>query len=596
MPRDNFAAEDGRFALEDIGEGEYVVDVTAPERAPAVVSDVKVAAGATVDVGTVRLTAGGVVRGLVVDAASAPVAGAWASISGPVRDFSRSAPEVTTDAGGAFEFRGVPPGAAQVTVTHPSYAPGTASGLDVDPARGPVETRVVLTQGGRIEGRVRARSGVLPPGAAVYVNPMRDGGWGSGPPMQSLAPDGTFVVEHVPVGRAGVMLMSGRQGDYRTVAQVDAEVREAETTSVELSLRNIAVSGKVTRGGAPLAGARVELESARGTMWFGGGGGPDELPPNVGITADDGTYHLMLGEPGEVYVDIQTPDRKSHLATNVQVPDAESYTGDFSFPGTSVEGVVADGETDQPVAGALVTAQPKDPKRGAAGTGSYGESDAEGRFHLDLDAGEYLVNARMEGYGGDAVPVTVGDSNVTGVRVVVRHGLSLKGKVVDAAGRGVGGVTIRGTTMEAANRFNVAGRTLPDGSFELSGVRTGRYAIAAIAGGSFAIATGATPGGRPTTLALSPGGRVRVKVLRPDGAPAAAGTYARPSGLPGVRLFLPGGEVDASGVVEFAAPAGQVEITATSSDGTLEARTMAAVEVGATASVELTLKPSEEGR
>src|SRR6185369_10121782 len=80
MPRDNFAAEDGRFALEDVGEGEYVVDVTAPDRAPAVVSDVKVAAGATVDVGTVRLSAGGVVRGVVVDAASAPVAGAWASI------------------------------------------------------------------------------------------------------------------------------------------------------------------------------------------------------------------------------------------------------------------------------------------------------------------------------------------------------------------------------------------------------------------------------------------------------------------------------------------------------------------------------------
>ena len=56
-------------------------------------------------------------------------------------------------------------------VTHPAYAPGTASGLDVDPAKGPVETRVVLTQGGRIEGRVRTRSGVLPPGAAIYVNP-----------------------------------------------------------------------------------------------------------------------------------------------------------------------------------------------------------------------------------------------------------------------------------------------------------------------------------------------------------------------------------------------------------------------------------------
>lgn len=593
MPRDNFAGDDGRFALEDVGEGEYVVDVTAPERAPAVVSDVKVAAGATVDVGTVRLAAGGIVRGLVVDAASAPVAGAWASITGAVRDFSRSAPEVTTDAGGAFEFRGVPPGAAQVTVTHPSYAPGTASGLDVDPARGAVETRVVLTQGGRIDGHVRSRSGALPPGAAVYVNPKSGGGWGSGPPMQSIAPDGTFVVEHVPVGHASVMLMSGRQGDYRTVAQVDAEVREAETTSVELSLRNIAVGGKVTRGGAPLAGARIEMESARGTMWFGGGGGPDELPPNVGLTAEDGTYHLTLGEPGEVYVDIQTPDRKSHLTTaNLQVPDAESYVADFTFSGTFVEGVVVDRETEQPVAGAFVTAQRKDPRRGGGNAGSYGESDAEGRFHLELDAGAYLVTARMEGYGGDGVPVSLGESNVTGVRVLVARGVSLKGRLVDAAGRGVGGVNIRGTTMEVANRFNVGGRTLPDGSFELSGVRTGRYALAAAAGGSFAIVAGVTPGGRPTTLALSPGGRVRVKVMRTDGAPAM-GSYARPSGPAGIRVFLPGGEVDPSGMVEFAAPAGQIEVSASSPDGNLEARALVTVEVGATASLELTLKPPE---
>jgi hypothetical protein len=88
---------------------------------------------------------------------------------------------------------------------------------------------------------------------------------------------------------------------------------------------------------------------------------------------------------------------------------------------------------------------------------------------------------------------------------------------------------------------------------------------------------------------------VRVKVARPDGAPAV-GSYARPAGYPGVRVSLPGGEVDASGMAEFAAPAGQIEVSASNTDGTLEARALVTVEVGATASVELTLKPSEEGR
>jgi hypothetical protein len=597
--RDNFAAADGRFVLEDVAEGEYVLDVSAPDRAPTVVPDVKLAVGGTADVGTVRLTAGGIVRGLVVDATAAPVSGATASISGTTRDYTRTAPEVTTDAGGAFEFRGVAPGSTQVTVTHPAYAPGVASGLEVDPAKGPVETRVVMMQGGRIEGRVRTRSGVLPAGAMVEVLPRRPGAYASGggaPTLQPVASDGTFVVEHVPTGRVEVTLMSGGQGQYNGVAQVDADVREAETTPVELVLRNIAVSGKVTRGGAPLAGARVEF-STRGSMLITGSGASGELPANVGITGDDGSYHLTISEAGEVYPDVQMPDRKAHLpAAPLQVPDADSYVADFNYSGTAVEGVVVDRDTEQGVPGALVTAQAKDPSRGRRSAGSYGEADGEGRFHLELDPGEYLVNARAEGYGGDAVPLTLAESGATGVRVVLIHGLTIKGKVVDLAGRGVGGVIIRGATMVTNNRFSIGGRSLPDGSFELSGLRTGRYVLAAVAdGGLFAITTGVDPGGRPATLALRPGGRVRMKVLGPDGAPAPA-TFVGVSGIPGARVYFPGGQTDSTGTIELSTPAGQIEITASNGDSTLEMRTIVTVEIGGTTTAEMTLKRSEEGR
>ncbi len=595
--RDNFAAADGRFVLEDVAEGEYVLDISAPDRASAVVPDVKVTAGGTADVGTVRLTAGGIVRGLVVDAASAPVSGATASISGTGRDF-RIAPEVTSDAGGAFEFRGVPPGAAQVSVTHPSYAPGFASGLEVDPAHGPTEVRVVLSQGGRIDGRVRSRSGLLPPGAVVDVSVPRQGAFGMGPRglgIQPIGADGTFVVEHVPAGRVIIMLLSRQQDDFRSVAQVDADVREAETTAVELLLRTIVVTGKVTRAGAPLAGARVEFDSAHDSMMYGGSG-PSEQPANVGITGDDGAYRLTISEAGETYVDIRTPDRKSRFpAPPLQVPDVDSFVADFNFSGAFVEGVVFDRDTEQPIAGAMVNAQPKDPGRGRS-AGSYGEADGEGRFHLELEPGEYRVNARSEGYGGEAVPVAVGESGSTGLPVPLVHGLTIKGNVVDPSGRAVGGIVIRGATMETNNRFSIAGRTLPDGSFELSGLRPGRYVLAAVAeGGLFAIVTGVTPGGRPVTLALRPGGRVRVKVLGPDGTPAA-NAFVGVSGLRGARVYLPGGQADSTGTIELSAPAGEVEITASNGDSSLEMRTFVRVEMGTTATVEMALKPSEEGR
>jgi hypothetical protein len=114
-------------------------------------------------------------------------------------------------------------------------------------------------------------------------------------------------------------------------------------------------------------------------------------------------------------------------------------------------------------------------------------------------------------------------------------------------------------------------------------------------GGLFAIETGLVPGGRPATLALRPGGRVRVKVLGPDGAPAA-GAFVGVSGYPGARVYLPGGQTDSAGLIELNSPLGEVEITASNGDSSLEMRTTVVVRAGAIATAEMTLKPSAEGR
>jgi protocatechuate 3,4-dioxygenase beta subunit len=257
--QDNFAATEGRFVVEDVGEGKYLLYVRAPDRADTVIAHVKVAAEGTTDVGTVRLVPGGIVRGVVVDASSAPVSGATAVVRVETPNYSRPSPEVTTDAEGAFEVRGVSPGTAQVTVTHPAFALGFASGMEVDPARGPVETRVVMSQGGRIEGQVR---GVLPVGAFVDVRSLSPGADGVLRPMlpsQPVAPDGTFVVEHIPTGRIAVALLTRGERRYNSVAEVEAEVRESETTRVEIVLRHVAVGGAEL-----LEGAASRRSSSRG--------------------------------------------------------------------------------------------------------------------------------------------------------------------------------------------------------------------------------------------------------------------------------------------------------------------------------------------
>jgi len=594
---DSFGTPDGRFLLEDVAEGDYVVDVTAPDRATTTVSGVKVAAGGNADIGTIRLGAGGTLKGTVVDSSSAPVSGASVWVSGAGRDYSRMMPEVTTDAGGAFEIRGLAPGPTQVRVIHAAYAPGISSGVEVDPAKGPSEVRIVLAQGGRVEGRVRSRNGVLPPGAAVTAHSRGGGPYGMiGPSMQPVAPDGSFIIEHVPSGPVMVSLMVGQAGRYQGGKDVPAEVREGETTTVEIPLRNIAVSGKVMRAGAPVAGARIEFQAQNGMSMFVGsvGNAPAALPPNVAITREDGSYDLIASDSGETYVEIQTADRHTRLPTpTVTLPDADTYVADFNFSGAFIEGVVVDRETEQPMAGVWLAAQAADPKRKASGMGSA-QSGGDGRFRIEVDPGEYHLTARAEAYGGESLDLSVGESGTTGVRVALSKGVSIRGRVVDSAGRGVGGLSIAGRTGEGAALAAFYGwsRTLSDGTFEVAGLREGAaYTISTQAdGGLFAVAARITPSDRPITLVLRPGGRVQVRVVDASGAPAASRNVfvsaVQGGNTPGGLGY---GQTDASGNAELTVPAGTIELT--SRGGGLQGKTTVTVSSGGTAVAEMILRP-----
>jgi hypothetical protein len=134
--RGDGSSGDGRFSLLDLPAGEYVVEVTAPEMGRGVVSGVKVSAGGTTDAGRVTIKAGGVVRGQVVDASGVAVPGATVSAGdgpgfGPRLDRGTG----NSDASGNFEIRGVTPGLTTLTATHPNYAMGQVTGVEVDPAR-----------------------------------------------------------------------------------------------------------------------------------------------------------------------------------------------------------------------------------------------------------------------------------------------------------------------------------------------------------------------------------------------------------------------------------------------------------------------------
>ncbi len=599
---DTVGGGDGRFTLADVAPGTYTLEVAAPDRAPALVSGVKVASGTPTDVGIVKVAAGGIVRGTVVDATGAAVAGATITVQGISRPMTMmGAPaEALSDASGAFEMRGVASGTVRVVARHPSFAEGRVS-TEVDAAKGPSEVRITLAQGGRIEGRAVQRDG-RPFGGSVRAM-SRSGGpfaFSSQPPV-ALAPDGTFAIEHVAAGPVDVYLMqptgTSSASASASVQSRQVEVREGETTTVEFVVRDILVHGRVTRGGAPLAGVRItlRLESVPGFMSYSVGGGESVgsgPPRGSAVTREDGSYELLVSGSGKGTAMVASVDGASRWpARPIEIPDADAHTLDVDFATAALSGIVVDGDTEQPVKDAGVFASAVKPAAGVLSGGS-GTTGPDGRFRLEVDPGEYRVGARAERYSGQPVTVTVGEAGTSDVRIALVHGLAISGRVVDAARRPVAGAMVFAMGGEAGGGGMAMSE--PDGSYRVEGLTEAAYDLSVRTEFSlFAARGGVRAGATDVVLTLRPGGRVAVRVLGPDGGPVSrAGVGVVRAN--GIRVSGMGVATDAQGMAEIDALSGEVELRAATS--AMEGKATVSVIEGGTAAVEIRLQPRAGGR
>ena len=553
---------DGRFTLEDLAAGTYVVTVVAPEREPAGISNVVVGPARLADVGEMRLSAGGTVRGTVVDATGAAVAGAMVRAALPRRMIGAlgTGPETGADATGAFELRGVSVGSVRITARHPEYAEGEAV-VDVDPARGAAEAQLVLHRGGRIHGQARHRDGSAVRGV-VAIHRLGVGSMPFAPAETvSIAPDGTFAADHVPAGRARLVLMTGpalASGPEREV-----EVAEGATTSVAFDLREVLVAGRVTRGGAPAAGLRMIAH----------GDGPMAAPflpappasaaadPSLqtALTREDGSYELIVDQPGPVRITLQTPDGSVRLpARTAEIPDVERHILDLDFGGLVLAGIVVDEHTDRPLARAAVLADPHGEL--TQGKAVSATTAADGRFQLEVEPGRYRVTARVAGYAGATTEVEVQTSNVSDLRLPLPRGGTVRGRVVDPSGRPAGDGIVR--AFSSTTPGTAAAPLLPDGRFELSGLMDAEYAVVARSdAGGFALRAGVPSGTEDVTLVLRRGGRIQLKLVDGRGAPVAGASASvlRVDGVssPGIATSSTS---DGDGFATLLSPTGAVEL------------------------------------
>ena len=594
---------DGRFLLEDLADETYVLQVLVPDRAPAVVSAVRVNAGRTTDIGIIRVPRGGVVRGTVTDVTGDPVVGATVKAYGTAQDVMewREQLQALSEGSGAFEIRGVPEGKRQLVATHPDYA-ATETMVEVATAKGPTDARLVLTQGGRIEGVAKKRDGTPLAGLTITAFSPASRAGGLGRPNNLTSVDGSFTVEHVPPCPTYVSVMANvGQGRMTSMLSKQVEVREGETTSIDFTSREILVAGHVTKSGAPLPGLRLRF-MGEGSMSFSMGAGYDSVGAaptgpqrQVGTTGEDGAFALIVDTPGKYRVLTESPDGRTNFPMReLQIPDAETHALEIVFSGVPLAGVVVDEETDQPIAQAFVRAMPKDNPAASAGSSQTG---ADGRFQLDADPGEYTLFAGAEGYAAARLSATVGPAGLSDARFELARGLEIKGRVLDTSGQGMSSVNVRAVPA-AAEGDSGGAQALPDGSFRVPGLAARPYNLCAgnqLAG--YAVQTGVSPGGADVVLTLRPASRVRLLVKGPDGSPLPKvwGTVTTLNGAPiGVPWLNGRDPTDADGVMEIPTPPGAVQIELSGEQ--YKGKATVSVASGATAAAEVTLtEPVQKG-
>ncbi len=562
-------AADGRFVLEGVSAGTYRVDVSAPERVSASVKDVQVQSGSASDVGRVVLRAGGSVRGSVVDTAGASVAGAQVTVPGGSGLPFVEAPKATTNGEGAFTLRGLAPGQVEIAVSHPLYAEARAGGIEVDPASGPADVRIVLGQGARVQGSVRQRDGSPIPGVTIQLMPL---GPDDRPRRSSTrysaetSSDGAFSIERLPAGRAMLFLMGGARHVQTSAQTRSVELREAQATTVDFVLSDVRVTGILTRLQVPVANAnlRFQPQGQTMTMMMSTSGGSPTAPGTVGpmrnqaITGADGRFELLVDNSGRYSVSVSSADGKATVYRTVEIPDAESHDLQIELGGSTVNGIVLEKGTERPLPAARLSFLPV---KGGSGF-AHSETGADGRFQVDLEPGSYTVQATLAEFAPAQLELEVPAAGET--RILLSPGSALEGKVVDEAGRGVGGLDVRAFAFAGENAPPQWARSLPDGSFRLSGLLAQPYTLLADAGesGRFAVAPGVQPGDRPAVLVLRPAARVIVRMIGPDGKPVP-GAHALVSAVDGAKLTHGNAtNSDAGGVIEMLAPAGQLQIRA----------------------------------
>lgn len=485
---------EGRFEVRAVPPGEGGTLFVLPrDLAPLLRDTGPLAECATAEL-DLAAPAGGAVAGAVVDDAGAPVAGArvTASLRGRSMGFDdRELRSAASDERGRFRLDALPPGEVVLRASRAGLLESERTPVAIADGGAAADTVLALARGAVLAGRALFADGA--PAAGARVDARFDPGFAVGPAAFGAlrgargsavaADDGTFEVGGLGPGPFRVRASAERDG-ATCVAALDA-VRPRGELALVLA-PPAALRGAVTGpGGEPAPGAAVvALRIAPGAV------GETVTDRRAAAAGADGAFELPDLAPGTWRVRARAPGRAPSEDVELALPDgARELALALAVPARVAGVVVApDGAT---VSGAVVSTGDAGP---ALLSGRDGDAlptavtDERGRFELaELRPGELALVARADGFASsEALPLAVAAGEErAGLRLELRRGARLTGRVFGEGGRPDAGCTVNLVRWNAGGTFAVRLATADgEGRFAFEGVDPGTWQVVAVAGGA----------------------------------------------------------------------------------------------------------------
>jgi hypothetical protein len=399
---------DGLYKIESIPEGNRLIEF---QKAGFITVQKPVEAKAGKDVRLdVELDPGHELRGRVVDRSGRGVAGAFIAATNAGDRRGGNMGLIASDADGTFVAAGLADGKYQVTARKEGMVSADASDVDVPQTR---PLTLTLDTGATITGRVTG----VPAEELTRVIVSASGGTS----RNQTYPDasGNFTLPGLPDGQVRVNAMLTTPGTRRMAPSKTVVIENGVAPAVEINFEEgINVSGRVTKGGAPLeSGSIAFIPSGART-------GSDRQYVNAMISPD-GTYTAAGLSIGDYSVRVNGPNVTQY---QTKYTASSSGTFDIDIHGALVRGRVVDATSGAALAGARVMVTSRLPANGFALT------DSDGRFAIDaLPDATYDLQVSREEYAGASQSVVIANGSTPDIEVRMEQAPPITIHVTDSA-------------------------------------------------------------------------------------------------------------------------------------------------------------------